>query len=139
MIIGMRYRQIPLKKFTQTSALSAFVAIAAGNTFGGGADAIYHSANALDGSTLDRFRMGTIGVDYSTTVEEELVEPSILQWGRKVRSVIREHKLRRIMSTRVMLDATDMMRNQDWDIEQIQETYFGDWSPEEKSMYNRNA
>jgi len=108
-----------------------FIAIAAGNTFGGGADAIYHSANALDGSTLDRFRMGTIAVDYSPAVEQTLVDPAILEWGLKVRAVIVKHKMRRIMSTRVLIDATDMMERQDWTLDKIADTYFGDWSREE--------
>ncbi len=115
-----------------------FIAVAAGNTWGGGADTIYHSANALDGSTLDRFRMGTIDVDYSETVEQNLVDSQILEWGLGVRAIIRKNGFRRIMSTRVLIDATDMKRSQDWSMEKIQDTYFGDWSVEEKLIYKRD-
>lgn len=115
-----------------------FVAIGAANTFGGGADGIYHSANALDGSTLDRFRIGTIAVEYSAAVETELVDPEILTWGLKVRSVIANHNLRRIMSTRVMLDASNMKRNQEWTLDDVANSYFGDWSQEEKLLVSRS-
>ena len=115
-----------------------FIAIAAANTFGGGADAIYHSANALDGSTLDRFRMGTLAVDYDTNVEQSLVEADVLDWGLKVRETIAKHRMRRIMSTRVMIDASVMMRNQDWTLEDVEATYFSDWTPEEKAIYARD-
>ena len=111
-----------------------FIAVGAANTYGGGADAMYHARNALDASTLDRFRMGTIPVGYSAVVEESLVDGEVLEWGRRIRAAIESHRMRKIMSTRVMLDATEMKRAQDWDMKKINGTYFADWSKEERLM-----
>lgn len=108
-----------------------FVAIAAANTFGTGADALYHARNALDAATLDRFKMGTVVVDYSKTVEEQLINPDVLAWGRIIRQKIRQHKLRKVMSTRVMLDATKMVNGQDWTIQDVDDAYFSDWGEDE--------
>lgn len=111
-----------------------FVVIAAANTYGAGADAQYVGRNALDASTLDRYRTGLITMDYSPAVEEALVDQEILEWGRKIRKLIRERKLYRIMSTRVMLDLTKMKVEHEWDKEDWEEAYFADWSVEERRM-----
>lgn len=108
-----------------------FTCIAAANTFGTGADAQYVGRNALDAATLDRFAVGTVYMDYDPAVEEALVEPAVLTWGRMIRDRIRAHKLRRIMSTRVMLDITVMVRSHKWDEEQWSKGYFAAWSVEE--------
>ena len=42
-----------------------FICIAAANTFGHGADRQYVGRNQLDESTLDRFRIGTVPMDYA--------------------------------------------------------------------------
>lgn len=112
-----------------------FVAIAATNTFGGGADAMYHARNALDAATIDRFKVGMMAIDYSKAVEEQLVDPEILRWGRAVRDSIKTHKLRRLMSTRVMLDMTKLKTEQDFELSELADDYFLDWSPEEKRMF----
>jgi len=49
-----------------------FIAIAAANTFGSGADRQYVGRNQLDEATLDRFRIGQIELDYSDEVEQEV-------------------------------------------------------------------
>jgi MoxR-like ATPase len=108
-----------------------FVCIAAANTFGNGADAIYHGRNALDGATKDRFRIGMVFFDYSSEVETELVDPSVLEWGRKIRKAINQHKLQRILSTRFLIDATDMIKCQSWNQDDYQESYFLDWAQED--------
>ena len=48
-----------------------FIFIGAANTFGRGADRIYVGRNQLDEATLDRFRIGTIEMDYDSSVAEE--------------------------------------------------------------------
>ena len=111
-----------------------FIAIAATNTFGGGADAMYHARNALDAATLDRFKSGMMVVDYSDVVEEKLVDADILEWGREVRSIIKNHKLKRLMSTRVMIDFTILKNEQDFTLEELKSDFFLDWSPEEKRI-----
>lgn len=108
-----------------------FVLIAAANTFGHGANAQYVGRNALDAATLDRFRAGMIHMDYSAEVEGALVDTEVLAWGRRVRECIYRHQLRRIMSTRVMLDLTKMAEACDWKRDQWERAYFADWSREE--------
>ena len=111
-----------------------FIAVAAANTFGTGADAMYHARNALDAATLDRFRIGVIPVDYSPVVEDKLIDDEVLSWGRDVRGKINRNRLQKVMSTRFLIDATDMKRNQKWSMEEIASTYFADWTGEEKRI-----
>lgn len=112
-----------------------FVAIAAANTFGGGANAMYTARNALDAATLDRFKIGMVPMDYSKIVEEKLVDAEVLKFGRSVRKVIEVHKMRKLFSTRVMLDATKMKAS-GWTLDNIIDSYFADWSEEEKRVCN---
>ena len=109
-----------------------FVVVGAMNTLGTGADAMYVARNALDAATLDRFRLGFIQMDYSEAVESQLINDDVLSWGLAIRKVIEAKGLLKIMSTRVMMDATEMMDYEDWDIDMIEEGYFCDWSIEEQ-------
>lgn len=111
-----------------------FVAIAATNTFGGGADTMYHARNALDASTLDRFKIGMVPIGYSEKVEEQLVNKYVLHWGRQIRSIINAHGMRKIMSTRVLKDATQMVSGQGWKVKDVAQSYFSDWSREEVAV-----
>jgi len=114
-----------------------FVAIAAANTYGTGATAMYNGRNALDAATLDRFRMGIVQMDYSKIVEEELIDSELLAWGRKIREVINRHRMRKIMSTRLLIDATKMKKGKKWDLSKIAKSYFSDWSPEEMKIIDK--
>lgn len=111
-----------------------FVAIAAANTWGNGASATYNGRNALDGASLDRFRMGVIEMDYSPVVEESIIDAQVLKFGREVRHLIESHGIRKIMSTRFLIDATKMKRSKGWSLLRISKSYFSDWSPEEKRI-----
>ncbi len=110
----------------------SFVAVAAANTFGNGADVMYVGRNQLDAATMDRFRAGTVMMGYDPVLEQELVHPQVLEWGVKIRSAIEKSKLRRIMSTRVMLDLTKMTEAYKWDRQQWEVSYFADWSEDER-------
>jgi MoxR-like ATPase len=111
-----------------------FIAIAATNTFGNGADSMYVGRNQLDAATMDRFKIGTIKMSYDAAVEEAIIDPEILIWGRHVRELIVHNRLRRIMSTRVMRDASIMKVEQGWTLAEIKEGYFADWSRDELAM-----
>lgn len=115
-----------------------FVCIAAANTYGLGGDAMYTGRNALDAATLDRFRIGFIRMDYDDNVEAAIVDPDVLAWGRAIRDAVRRLGLQKIMSTRVMLDATDMKAEYDWTLEQLNESYFADWSRDEMARVGYN-
>lgn len=111
-----------------------FVCIAAANTFGHGADMMYVGRNQLDAATLDRFRAGIIAMDYDPDVERKLIHPEVLQWGWGIRKKIREHKLRRIMSMRAMIDISSMIEMhgmEGWPKSEWERSYFADWSRDE--------
>lgn len=112
-----------------------FVCIAAANTFGHGPNRTYAGRQQLDAATLDRFRAGVVYVDYDAKIEEKTIRAELLAWGRDIRSKIAAHGLRRIMSTRflknysVMIDAYPSH----YSLETAKETYFSDWSIDEKA------
>ena len=85
-----------------------FICIAAANTFGNGADRMYVGRNQLDAATLDRFRCGTINMNYDSAVEKAIVDSSILDWAIPLRAKIESIKLRRLISTRFLNDLTQM-------------------------------
>lgn len=79
-----------------------FVAIAAGNTYGRGADRQYVGRNQLDAATLDRFQI--VDVDYDEMLELELA--GNVEWTRyvqKVRAKIQSEKIRHIVSPRASI------------------------------------
>lgn len=125
--LPQRYEKPYIKKHKD------FVAIAATNTFGNGADQMYVGRNQLDAATLDRFKVGTVPMKYDSAVEEAIINDEVLKWGRSIRAKIEQHKLRRIMSTRVMKDATTMLAN-DWTLHDVESGYFADWSKDELAM-----
>ncbi|MCP4256834.1 MAG: AAA domain-containing protein [Planctomycetes bacterium] len=106
-----------------------FVAIGAANTFGTGADQMY-VRNQLDAATLDRFKIGTVVMDYDDQVERAIVNEEVLSWGLKIRNIIKSHGLQRIMSTRALLDGSKM-KEVGWSVDQIAKNYFSDWSEDE--------
>lgn len=112
------------------------IILAAANTYGNGADMVYVGRNQLDAATLDRFKIGTVAMDYDEEVERALIDEDVLEWGWNIRKKINEKHLQRVMSTRVMIDATDMRRHQDWTLAQIEQRYFSDWSREELAVIN---
>lgn len=85
-----------------------FIAIASANTFGHGSDRIYVGRNQLDGATLDRFKIGTVYMDYDPFVEKAIVRDDVLSWGLEIRRLIRELSMRQILSTRFLKDLSDM-------------------------------
>lgn len=127
--LPMRYQKPHVKRHND------FVAIAAANTFGNGATAMYSGRNLLDGATMDRFRMGIIPMDYDPKVESELVDPEVLRWGKELRNVINNRNMRKILSTRVLIDASKM-KSIGWSIKKIHDTYISDWSKDDRSLIN---
>jgi MoxR-like ATPase len=109
-----------------------FVCLAAANTFGTGANMTYAGRERLDEATLDRFRAGTVMLDYDTRFEKSVVDSDVLAWGHKVRSKIAESRLSRVMSTRFLLDATKL-KKAGRTLQQIQDTYFVGWKTDEKA------
>lgn len=111
-----------------------FVLIAAANTFGHGADAMYCGRNQLDAATLDRFKVGLVCLDYSEKVERSLATESLCEWAWKVRAKIRKHNLRRVMSTRVIEQLGKMQRAYNWGGKECEEAYFAGWSEADRRL-----
>lgn len=120
------------KGATQVKRHADFVCIAAANTFGTGANMVYAGRERLDESTLDRFRAGTILLDYDQKFERSAVDPEVLAWGWSVRKNIAKARLSRVMSTRFLLDATKLIKA-GRSLNQIKETYFIGWKADERT------
>lgn len=108
-----------------------FVCIAAANTFGTGADRQYVGRNQVDESTLDRFRIGQVEMDYDAETEAKLC-PDVnlrnrLQWYR---NTARCASLRRVVSMRFLADAYKMKQAGFTD-KDIDQALFCGWSKDE--------
>lgn len=114
-----------------------FVCIAAANTFGHGGDLIYAGRNRLDGATLDRFRAGIIKMGYDDKLEEALIDSDVLGWARPIRRKIAELKLKRVMSTRALLDFTRQKDLLGFKAEDWSEAFFADWTRDEMAKIGR--
>lgn len=85
-----------------------FCAIAAGNTFGRGADRQYVGRNQLDAATLDRFQV--YEVDYDEQLEVELCGNA--EWAayvQKVRAAIEAEKVRHVVSPRASIAGAKLL------------------------------
>lgn len=83
-----------------------FVFVAAANTFGRGADRQYAGRNRLDASSLDRFRIGTLEMNYDEDLELGLCpNEKLLSEIYKIRKAVFENRLEQIVSTRFIIDA----------------------------------
>jgi cobaltochelatase CobS len=108
-----------------------FVCIAAANTFGTGADRQYVGRNQLDESTLDRFRIDQIELDYDPAIEAALCPDDALRSRLLgVRQKVRESKIRRVVSMRFLRDSYVMLQSGDT-IEEIEEALFAGWTRDE--------
>jgi cobaltochelatase CobS len=108
-----------------------FRLIASANTFGTGANRMYVGRNQLDEATLDRFRTGQVEMDYSRKLEERLVHDE--QWLTacwSVRDAVNRHKLRRVVSTRFIVDSVKM-KAAGWSNDKLLRKLTSGWSKDE--------
>lgn len=109
-----------------------FILIGAANTVGTGADRMYSGRHKLDASTLDRFSIGKVFMDYDPRVEEQLCPDDVLRAVLlSYRKKIDGARLERAMSTRFMRDAYKMKSEFDYTLEMINEAFFQGWRPDE--------
>ena len=88
-----------------------FVLLAAANTFGSGADRVYVGRNQLDEAFLDRFRIGTLELDYNPELEAAVCPDSkLLKAIQSLRQAAADAKLRRVVSMRFAKDAYSMLQ-----------------------------
>lgn len=116
-----------------------FVCIAAANTFGHGGDLTYSGRNRLDGATLDRFRAGIIKMDYDPELEKLLIDAEVLKWALPIREQIKSLKLKRVMSTRALLDFTRQKQMLGFGAAEWEESFFADWTRDEMVKIGRDA
>lgn len=105
--------------------------IATANTFGQGATMQYAGREALDGATIDRFAAGRLVVGYDEGFEKASCNADLLRWAMPVRKRILDLGLRRILSTRFLLDGTMAMADGET-LAMVREAFFIGWSDDEK-------
>lgn len=112
-----------------------FVCIAAANTFGQGANAQYAGRSKLDESTLDRFRAGQVEIGYDSELEKKLAHPDLLAWAKTARKRINDYGLRRVLSTRFLIDGTKLLSVGET-LEEVKATFFLGWKADEMAKVN---
>ncbi len=111
-----------------------FICIGAANTVGNGSDRMYSGRNKLDASTLDRFAIGKVKIDYDKNVERNLCpDADLLSLCHKWRERIQDHRLERAMSTRFLIDAYQMKQEFNWTHDEIADAFFEGWREDEVS------
>lgn len=101
---------VPDKDNPRRARHADFVCIAAANTWGYGADRVYVGRNELDGATLDRWSAAQFDLDYDTNLERSLGDAKIVEWAHRVRGNVQKMALRRVVSTRWILEASRLLR-----------------------------
>ena len=120
--------------------------VAAANTWGRGGDTQYVGRNQLDASTLDRFVLATVLVDYDTRLEKAAVQgalpedaaASLIKWIAGLRRRIIEHRIRRVASTRLVFNAANAIRA-GRTLDQVKARYVQDWSKDERAKVGEEA
>lgn len=131
--IANGYLSVPSRSENPVAAMHEdFVIIASANTCGRGADRLYVGRAQLDEATIDRFRMGTVQMNYDHSIEEAICPDEVLlDVCHQIRRKIEDNKLRRIMSSRFIKDAFVMRSKAGWSIDEIVDTFFQGWNIDE--------
>ena len=108
------------------------IIVATSNTFGNGADRVYVANNQIDGATIDRFVGGIIEMDYSIDYESHF-NADVVNYVWQLRDVIKEGDLRRIASTRMIIEGSKLIEN---NINNWKERLICNWTKEEKQLIN---
>jgi energy-coupling factor transporter ATP-binding protein EcfA2 len=114
------------------------IILAAANTFGRGGDMMYVGRNQLDTATLDRFVLNTVQMDYDKHLERALAlsllpeekANELLGWIENLREKITANKLRRVASTRLVVNGAKAIANNK-NLKDVKARYFVDWSIDE--------
>ena len=120
--------------------------LAAANTFGRGGDHMYVGRNALDAATLDRFILCTLHVGYDRDLEAEIarsvLEPAqadeLIAWVATLRKKITDNRLRRIASTRLVVNAAAAMKR-GAKLNDVFHRFLQDWSMDELAKIGGGA
>ena len=109
------------------------VFICAANTWGSGPDREYVGRARLDTAFLDRFCHGKVFIDYDKNLERALSgDDELCNVYHTMRKNVRNAKIRRPVSTRAILQATNLRQNLKWSIKQCVHQFQIDWTKDEK-------
>ena len=119
-----------------------FIALVGMNTYGNGADRIYVGRNAQDGAAMDRWTCGTVEIDYDQNLEKALVNglgignpQGWLDMCWEIRKRVRDKKLRRVISTRNIVNiAATWIAQGGCTLNQAREQLLIGWSKHEKDV-----
>jgi energy-coupling factor transporter ATP-binding protein EcfA2 len=122
------------------------IILAAANTVGLGGDRMYVGRNQLDAATLDRFVMNKVAIDYDLDLETDLVlahlnaddTTALMSWIVNVRASIARYKLRRVASTRLVIEAVKARLDGE-SLEEIKSCFYEDWTTDEQNKITENA
>lgn len=138
--ISNGWLSIPIAGVEPIQMHDDFICIAAANTYGLGADAVYVGRNRLDGATLDRYATSTFYMDYDKKLEKKLAQDickqhadAILKWCHDIRDKIDANKLQRIMSMRTVI-WTAKQCAAGIQMEKVQKRFFSSWSDADKQL-----
>jgi len=116
-----------------------FICVACANTFGTGADRKYVGRSRLDEATIERFRIGTLFMDYDAELEKTLCPCEKLRTElSKFRTAVVDQRVERVVSTRFMRDAYEMQQ-MGWKQAQINEALFSGWKASEVDLVKNYA
>nr|BDD44600.1 hypothetical protein 7 [Flavobacteriaceae bacterium] len=114
--------------------------LAAANTWGRGSDHQYVGRNQLDASTLDRFILATLHVDYDRDLETDIAKSllvakeatALLSWVKDLREKIAKNKLRRVASTRLVVNGAAALKA-GRSLDDLKKRFLQDWSTDERA------
>lgn len=119
--------------------------LAAANTWGRGGDMVYVGRNALDGATLDRFVLADLFVAYDTDLEYDFCKAlkqslcdQLFDWVKDLRQRIADNRLRRVASTRLVVNAVKAMKSGST-LDDVKARFFKSWSSDEKCKVGEAA
>jgi MoxR-like ATPase len=116
-----------------------FICMAAANTYGTGENRLYVGRNQLDEASLDRFRAGQIEMDYDKNIEKMLVpDDELREAAWTIRDKVNANKMRRIVSTRFMLDGLKL-RAAGWTVNKILGQLTCGWKADELTKVGRGS
>ena len=110
-----------------------FILVATANTFGNGANRMYSGRTQLDTSTLDRFVVSTVSMNYDTKLEAKLADPDLCRAVKIIRHEVEIRKFRRAVSTRFLIEGTRLIKS-GVTVAQVIECLWSSWSEEEIRM-----
>jgi len=120
--------------------------LAAANTWGRGGDHQYVGRNQLDASTLDRFILSTLHIEYDTELESDMAKSvlpteqadELLTWVASLRDRIQGNRLRRVASTRLVVNGIAALKA-GRTLDQVKARFFQDWSVDERAKAEDQA